>query len=164
MRAVRGTETSVTDHLGPPTTLWGSPSYTTALWPRTCSKRHGKISYRRQGRVLAWSWSLQPMCSSHIYFGNLAPFFSAMSALSAPSSVLAVSAELVHAQQAPQGWLLLRSGRFAHTKEYVVTWTRWPPAQAGTNRFGTSSSPLAMRTGSRSRATCLCLRVEFCLS
>jgi len=55
-----------------------------------------------------------------IYFGNLAPLFAATSALSAASSVLAVSAELVHAQQAPQGWLLLRSGRFAHTKEYVV--------------------------------------------
>ena len=54
-----------------------------------------------------------------IYFGNLAPLFAATSALSAASSVLAVSAELVHAQQAPQGWLLLRSGRFAHTKEYV---------------------------------------------
>ena len=25
--AERGTETSVTDHIGPPTTLWGSPSY-----------------------------------------------------------------------------------------------------------------------------------------
>ncbi len=55
-----------------------------------------------------------------IYFGNLAPLFAATSGLSAASSVLAVSAELVHAQQAPQGWLLLRSGRFAHTKEYVV--------------------------------------------
>ena len=55
-----------------------------------------------------------------IYFGNLAPLFAAMSSLSTASAVLAVSAELVHEQQSPQGWSLLRSGRFAHTKEYVV--------------------------------------------
>jgi len=56
-----------------------------------------------------------------VYFGELRELLDAMAAISAPSSVLICSCERVTSKaHAPNGWRLRASGRFEHTREYVV--------------------------------------------
>ena len=54
-----------------------------------------------------------------VYFGELTELMGVFDRLSAPSSVLAFSCEKATADEAPNGWLIRKSGRFAHTREYV---------------------------------------------
>ena len=55
-----------------------------------------------------------------MYFGELHELLVAMAAISSVSSTLIFSCERVSTAEAPSGWMLRPSGRFAHTKEYVV--------------------------------------------
>ena len=55
-----------------------------------------------------------------VYFGELHELLGAFARLSAAASTLIFSCERTTAAEAPAGWRLLPSGRFAHTREYVV--------------------------------------------
>ncbi|KOO24445.1 hypothetical protein Ctob_002014 [Chrysochromulina tobinii] len=56
-----------------------------------------------------------------VYFGDLSDVLAAFSRLSAVSGVaLVFSCERADEEEAPAGWRLRTSGRFAHTKAYVV--------------------------------------------
>lgn len=55
-----------------------------------------------------------------VYFGELRELLGAFAALSALGGDLVFSCERATADEAPQGWRLRPSGRFAHTKAYVV--------------------------------------------
>lgn len=55
-----------------------------------------------------------------VYFGALDELLRTFSDLASASSVLICSCELALADQVPSGWTLLKSGRYAHTKEYVT--------------------------------------------
>lgn len=55
-----------------------------------------------------------------VYFGDLGLLMATFGQVSSPASVLVFSCERVtDAEDAPGGWLLRRSGRFAHSKAYV---------------------------------------------
>ena len=54
-----------------------------------------------------------------VYFGDLLDLITSFSKLSSPSSVLIFSCERATTEEAPDGWRLLSSGRFAHTRAYV---------------------------------------------
>lgn len=54
-----------------------------------------------------------------IYFGDLETVLGTLSSLGAPSSVLMFSCESASTEEAPGGWIMRKSGRFAHTREYV---------------------------------------------
>ena len=54
-----------------------------------------------------------------VYFGALSELLIALSDLSAAASVLIFSCERVSDEEAPDGWALRSSGRFAHTRRYV---------------------------------------------
>jgi len=56
-----------------------------------------------------------------VYFGDLGPLFASFALISAPDGSLLFTCERVSADEAPSGWRLNSSGRFAHTKEYVVS-------------------------------------------
>lgn len=56
-----------------------------------------------------------------VYFGVLGPLFLNFAQLSAQGATLIFSCERTTADEAPEdGWRLLPSGRFAHTKGYVL--------------------------------------------
>ena len=55
-----------------------------------------------------------------VYFGKLGPLLANFAALSAPGAPLIFSCERATEEEAPDGWRLLPSGRFAHTKGYVL--------------------------------------------
>mmetsp|Transcript_8097 Transcript_8097/g.24968 ORF Transcript_8097/g.24968 Transcript_8097/m.24968 type:complete len:522 (+) Transcript_8097:72-1637(+) len=55
-----------------------------------------------------------------VYFGELGPLLRNFARLSAAGAPLVFSCERATADEAAAGWRLLPSGRFAHTKEYVV--------------------------------------------
>jgi predicted TPR repeat methyltransferase len=54
-----------------------------------------------------------------VYFGKLGPVLLNFARLSAQGAPLIFSCERATLDEAPEGWKLLPSGRFAHTKEYV---------------------------------------------
>ena len=56
----------------------------------------------------------------HVYFGNLRNVMTTYAKISTPGAVLVFSCERATPDEAPLGWRLLASGRFAHTKEHVV--------------------------------------------
>ncbi|KAL1508102.1 hypothetical protein AB1Y20_007695 [Prymnesium parvum] len=57
-----------------------------------------------------------------VYFGDLAEVLGAFAALASKAGcALIFSCERVAAGTTPQGWRMLPSGRFAHTKEYVTS-------------------------------------------
>jgi predicted TPR repeat methyltransferase len=55
-----------------------------------------------------------------VYFGALEELLRVFAQLSSPSSTMIFSCERVTPEEAPSGWRLGPSGRFAHTKQYVV--------------------------------------------
>ena len=55
-----------------------------------------------------------------VYFGELEALLEAFGRLAASDSVLVFSCERIDDHEAPAGWQLKASGRFAHTKAYVV--------------------------------------------
>ena len=55
-----------------------------------------------------------------VYFGDLGELLQAFGQLGARSSVLIFSCEAATDEEAPDGWRLRASGRFAHTRAYVV--------------------------------------------
>jgi predicted TPR repeat methyltransferase len=55
-----------------------------------------------------------------VYFGELYELLDTLSRLSAPLATLIVSCERASDAEAPDGWMLRASGRFAHTRSYVV--------------------------------------------
>ena len=55
-----------------------------------------------------------------VYFGDLRELMEAFAALTSPSAVLVFSCERATSEEAPDGWRLRASGRFAHTKAYVL--------------------------------------------
>jgi predicted TPR repeat methyltransferase len=56
-----------------------------------------------------------------VYFGRLGPLLLNFARLSAQGAPLIFSCERATADEAPEeGWRLLPSGRFVHTKEYVL--------------------------------------------
>ena len=59
-----------------------------------------------------------------VYFGDLGDLLRAFSALSSAASVLVFSCERATADEAPHGWRIRPSGRFAHTREYVLETAR----------------------------------------
>ncbi len=69
--------------------------------------------------VLASGVELIAAADVLVYFGELTSLLRAFSDLAAPASTIIFTCERTDAD-APAGWRLLSSGRFAHTKEYVV--------------------------------------------
>ena len=67
----------------------------------------------------AHGFELVAAADVHVYFGDLLDLITAFGKLSSPSSVLIFSCERATAEEAPDGWRLLSSGRFAHTRAYV---------------------------------------------
>eukprot|EP00522_Entomoneis_paludosa_P018187 CAMPEP_0172446638 /NCGR_PEP_ID=MMETSP1065-20121228/6196_1 /TAXON_ID=265537 /ORGANISM="Amphiprora paludosa, Strain CCMP125" /LENGTH=414 /DNA_ID=CAMNT_0013197809 /DNA_START=116 /DNA_END=1360 /DNA_ORIENTATION=+ len=55
-----------------------------------------------------------------VYFGSLEVILAKFASLSSPSAVLIFTTELATDAEAPLGWRLLGSGRFAHTKQHVL--------------------------------------------
>lgn len=55
-----------------------------------------------------------------VYFGRLDDVLAGFAAVSAPGATLIVSCERTTSDEAPLGWRLLPSGRFAHTKEHAI--------------------------------------------
>ncbi|GFH45219.1 hypothetical protein CTEN210_01693 [Chaetoceros tenuissimus] len=55
-----------------------------------------------------------------VYFGSLANVLKTFSNISTKGSKLIFTAERATEEEAPLGWRLLSSGRFAHTKKHVV--------------------------------------------
>lgn len=56
----------------------------------------------------------------HVYFGRLDTLLQNYAKLSRDEAVLLFSCERATEEEAPLGWRLLSSGRFSHTKKYVV--------------------------------------------
>lgn len=54
-----------------------------------------------------------------VYFGELSELLNSFAQLSAAVSTLIFSCERATFDEAPTGWRLRSSGRFAHTREYV---------------------------------------------
>ena len=54
-----------------------------------------------------------------VYFGNLEALMTTFANISIPGALLVVSCERTTKDEAPLGWRLLPSGRFAHTKQHV---------------------------------------------
>ena len=54
-----------------------------------------------------------------VYFGALHDLVASFGRVSSPSSVLIFTCERATPEEAPEGWRLLSSGRFAHTRAYV---------------------------------------------
>jgi len=59
-----------------------------------------------------------------VYFGSLDTIMHTFAEIGAPGGFLVFSCERADDQEAPLGWRLLPSGRFAHTKAHVVAMTR----------------------------------------
>jgi len=57
-----------------------------------------------------------------VYFGSLEKILSVFAKVSAPNATLVFSCERAKNEDAPLGWRLLASGRFAHTKDHIVTY------------------------------------------
>ena len=55
-----------------------------------------------------------------IYFGRIDGLLRAFAGVSAPGAGLIFSCELATEEEAPRGWRLLPTKRFAHTKKYAV--------------------------------------------
>lgn len=55
-----------------------------------------------------------------VYFGSLETILKVFSSVSSPGGYLIFSCERATLDEAPLGWRLLSSGRFAHTKQHVV--------------------------------------------
>lgn len=55
-----------------------------------------------------------------VYFGDLKPLIQTFTDLMSTSGTLIFSCERVSDEEAPNGWMLRSSGRFAHTKKYVL--------------------------------------------
>lgn len=55
-----------------------------------------------------------------VYFGSLAKLMKVFSEISGPGAVLLFTCERATDEEAPLGWRLLPSGRFAHSKLHVV--------------------------------------------
>ena len=55
-----------------------------------------------------------------VYFGRLDDVLASFAAVSVPGAALIFSCERTSLDEAPLGWRLLPSGRFAHTKEHVM--------------------------------------------
>jgi predicted TPR repeat methyltransferase len=55
-----------------------------------------------------------------VYFGHLDNLLQTFASLSTPGASLVFSCERATFDEAPLGWRLLSSGRFAHTKNHVV--------------------------------------------
>ena len=55
-----------------------------------------------------------------VYFGRLDSVLASFAAVSSPGAVLIFSCERTTNEEAPLGWRLLPSGRFAHTKEHAI--------------------------------------------
>ena len=55
-----------------------------------------------------------------VYFGELGALLQAFASVTAEGGDLVFSCERASADEAPQGWRLRASGRFAHTKPYVL--------------------------------------------
>ena len=55
-----------------------------------------------------------------VYFGSLENILKVYSELSVPGAILIFTCEKAIEEEAPLGWRLLSSGRFAHTKEHVL--------------------------------------------
>ena len=56
-----------------------------------------------------------------VYFGSLQNLLSTFSSISSPGSLLVFSCEKATETEAPLGWRLTTSGRFAHTKEHAIS-------------------------------------------
>ena len=54
-----------------------------------------------------------------VYFGSLDNLFRIFSEISVPGALMVVSCERATSEEAPLGWRLLPSGRFAHTQHHV---------------------------------------------
>jgi len=55
-----------------------------------------------------------------VYFGSLSNLLQTFATVSVTGAALIFSCELTTKDEAPLGWRLLSSGRFAHTKEHAV--------------------------------------------
>lgn len=55
-----------------------------------------------------------------VYFGSVANLLKTFSNISTPGAALIFTCERATEEEAPLGWRLLSSGRFAHTKSHVV--------------------------------------------
>jgi predicted TPR repeat methyltransferase len=55
-----------------------------------------------------------------VYFGNITKLLKTFSNISTPGATLIFTCERATEEEAPLGWRLLSSGRFAHTKSHVV--------------------------------------------
>eukprot|EP00584_Thalassiosira_punctigera_P027046 CAMPEP_0172578470 /NCGR_PEP_ID=MMETSP1067-20121228/138753_1 /TAXON_ID=265564 ORGANISM="Thalassiosira punctigera, Strain Tpunct2005C2" /NCGR_SAMPLE_ID=MMETSP1067 /ASSEMBLY_ACC=CAM_ASM_000444 /LENGTH=410 /DNA_ID=CAMNT_0013371167 /DNA_START=199 /DNA_END=1427 /DNA_ORIENTATION=+ len=55
-----------------------------------------------------------------VYFGSLSNLLQTFSQISTPGAGLIFSTELATTEEAPLGWRLLPSGRFAHTKQHAT--------------------------------------------
>lgn len=55
-----------------------------------------------------------------VYFGNVTKLLKTFSNISIPGATLIFTCERATEEEAPLGWRLLSSGRFAHTKNHVV--------------------------------------------
>jgi predicted TPR repeat methyltransferase len=55
-----------------------------------------------------------------VYFGSVAKLLKTFSNISTPGAALIFTCERATEEEAPLGWRLLSSGRFAHTKSHVV--------------------------------------------
>ena len=55
-----------------------------------------------------------------VYFGSLQTILKVFSTVSTPGAHLVFSCERASQEEAPLGWRLLSSGRFAHTKQHVT--------------------------------------------
>jgi predicted TPR repeat methyltransferase len=54
-----------------------------------------------------------------VYFGDLESLFSASQSALSDSGLLVFTTERANKQSSPDGWLLQKSGRFSHEKEYI---------------------------------------------
>jgi predicted TPR repeat methyltransferase len=59
-----------------------------------------------------------------VYFGSLELILTKFAELSGLGAHLIFTTELALTDEAPLGWRLLESGRFAHTKQHVVKWAQ----------------------------------------
>lgn len=80
----------------------------------------GDTLYRNGDRKKTTGFDLIVAADVLVYFGSLENLIRVFAIISEPGAVLVFSCEKAAKEEAPLGWRLLPSGRFAHTKDHAV--------------------------------------------